>query len=160
MTPKAFVLRGIKGFLNRSGLRNYPVTVRSGVSAGARWTLFPWSAYWRGNFESPLQDALMNLGDLTGKTCWDLGAHYGIYATGLARRVCPSGQVVAIEPNPISFEKLDLRLPPDRALTKRSGGVAYQLPLSPAWSPFANSTISWTQRSTSCRSTTSLGVCM
>ena len=36
----------------------------------------------------------------------------------------------------------------------------YQCPLSPFWSDRANSTNSRTQRSTSSRSTTSLGVCM
>lgn len=84
------------------------VRVRSGVAEGARWTVFPWSAYWRGTHEPAVQQELMRLGggDIAGWVCWDLGAHYGIYSVGLARRVGPAGQVVAFEPNPLSFARL------------------------------------------------------
>ena len=44
----------------------WPVRVKSGVAAGARWTLYPWSAYWRGGFENELQHELIGLGDITG----------------------------------------------------------------------------------------------
>jgi hypothetical protein len=81
--------------------------VRSGLAAGARWTLFPWSAYWRGAFRTALQNELIALGDITGWTCWDLGAHYGLYSVGLARRTGPTGQVVSFEPNPLSFHRLE-----------------------------------------------------
>jgi len=48
-------------------------------------------------------------------------------------------------------------------MPRRRGGVTrcdYQLKLSPPFTDFANSTKSFTQFSTSSRSTTSLGVCM
>lgn len=46
-------------------------------------------------------------GDISGWSCWDLGAHFGIYSIGLALRVGPSGQVAAFEPNPASFARLE-----------------------------------------------------
>lgn len=95
------------GFLIRSRLCYLPVRVRSGIATGARWTLYPWSAYWRGGFEKELQDQLIALGDLTGWTCWDLGTHYGLYSVGLARRTGPTGQVASFEPNPLSFGRLE-----------------------------------------------------
>ena len=85
-----------------------PVRVRKGVAAGAWWTIYPWTSYWRGKHEPAVQDAVLALGDLTGKACWDLGAHYGLYSVGLARRVGPTGEVAAFEPNPVSFRRLEL----------------------------------------------------
>lgn len=86
-----------------------PVTVRSGVAKGARWTLFPWTSYWRGTHEPATQRAFENLGngDIRGWCCWDLGAHFGIYSIALALRVGPTGQVAAFEPNPESFARLE-----------------------------------------------------
>ena len=102
------IFRGLAGsFLLKSRLCYWPVRVRSGVAAGARWTLYPWYAYWRGGFEDELQTELIALGDITGWTCWDLGAHYGLYSVGLARRTGPTGQVAAFEPNPLSFRRLE-----------------------------------------------------
>jgi FkbM family methyltransferase len=85
-----------------------PVRVRSGVASGARWTLYPWTSYWRGTHEPAVQAALMKLGDgnILGWNCWDLGAHFGLYSIGLARRAGPSGQVAAFEPNPVSYARL------------------------------------------------------
>lgn len=94
-------------FLRQTRLCYWPVRVKSGVAAGARWTLYPWSAYWRGGFEKELQHELVALGDITGWCCWDLGAHYGLYSVGLARRTGPSGEVVSFEPNPLSFARLE-----------------------------------------------------
>ncbi len=92
-----------------STVGHFPVRVKSGVAMGARWTLFPWSSYWRGTHEPDVQRALMVLGGgtITGWNCWDLGAHYGIYSVALARRVGPTGQVAAFEPNPASFARLE-----------------------------------------------------
>jgi FkbM family methyltransferase len=103
---KPLLQRLTKRVLVRTGLCYFPVRVRSGVAAGAKWTLYPWSAYWRGGFEPELQNELIALGDITGWTCWDLGAHYGLYSVGLARRTGPTGQVVSFEPNPLSFRRL------------------------------------------------------
>ena len=52
----------------------------------------------------------MGLWDWTGKNVWDLGSHYGLYAIGLGRRVGPAGSVAAFEPNPLSFERLQLHM--------------------------------------------------
>ena len=86
-----------------------PVRVRSGAARGARWTLFPWTSYWRGTHEPRLQEAIsrLNGGDVTGWSCWDLGAHFGLYSVALARAVGPTGQVAAFEPNPASFRRLE-----------------------------------------------------
>lgn len=99
------------------GLRNLlgstvgllPVTVRAGAARGARWTLFPWTSYWKGTHEPALQACIAAVGggDIAGWSCWDLGAHYGLYSVALARRVGPHGQVAAFEPNPASFARLE-----------------------------------------------------
>jgi hypothetical protein len=89
-----------------TGLECFSVRVRHGFPAGARWTLYPWTAYWRGGYEPDVARAIDHLGDLTGKACWDLGAHYGYYSIGLARRTGPTGQVVAMEPFPSNYARL------------------------------------------------------
>lgn len=104
---KTLVKRFIQLALTRTGLGLVPVRVRSGIASGARWTLYPWTSYWRGTHEPLLQAEMLALGDITGWVCWDLGAHFGLYSIGLARRVGPTGQVAAFEPNPLSFERLD-----------------------------------------------------
>ncbi len=93
--------------LRLTGLQYLPVRVRRGLPAGARWTLFPWTAYWRGGYEPAVEQAILGLGDLTGKVCWDLGAHYGYYSVGLALRTGPRGQVAAFEPSPASYARLE-----------------------------------------------------
>lgn len=98
--------RATDRFLRSTGLAFAPVRVRSGLAKSARWTLYPWTSYWRGTHEPELQELIGNLGDLTGWSCWDLGAHYGLYSVGLAMRTGPSGQVAAFEPNPVSYERL------------------------------------------------------
>jgi FkbM family methyltransferase len=98
----------LSGFLKKSRLELFPVRVRRGVARGASWTLYPWSSYWRGTHEPVVQSFLSALGgpNVQGWSCWDLGAHYGLYSVGLARRVGPSGQVASFEPNPVSFARL------------------------------------------------------
>jgi FkbM family methyltransferase len=93
------------GALGRTPIANWPVRVRAGLAKGARWTLLPYSAYWRGTYEPDVDHAVQQLGDLTGAACWDLGTHYGIYTVGLARAVGPTGQVAAFEPDPVSFAR-------------------------------------------------------
>lgn len=99
--------RFLDGFLGLTRLQYWPVTVRSGIAAGARWTLYPWSAYWRGTQEPAMHETLARFGDIEGWSCWDLGAHYGIYSVGLARQVGPTGEVAAFEPNPVSYARLE-----------------------------------------------------
>jgi FkbM family methyltransferase len=94
--------------VGRTGLGLLPVRVRGGLAAGARWTLYPWTSYWRGTHEPRVQAAMLALGggNIAGWSCWDLGAHFGLYSIGLARRVGPTGEVAAFEPNPVSFARL------------------------------------------------------
>jgi len=84
-----------------------PVRIRTGLAAGARWSIYPMSSYWRGGHEPEVQAALQQLAPWTGKACWDLGAHFGLYSIGLALATGPTGQVAAFEPNPLSFRRLD-----------------------------------------------------
>ena len=44
-----------------------PVRVRSGVAAGAAWSFFPWTSYWRGTHEPEAQKQIAKLWDWTGK---------------------------------------------------------------------------------------------
>ncbi|MGA2015590.1 MAG: FkbM family methyltransferase [Opitutaceae bacterium] len=86
-----------------------PVRVRGGAAKGARWTLYPWTSYWRGTHEPEVQAAVERLGNgsIRGWSCWDLGAHFGLYSVALAIRAGPGGQVAAFEPNPRSFARLE-----------------------------------------------------
>jgi FkbM family methyltransferase len=104
---KRFLQRTAAAVLRATRLQYFPVRVRRGLPAGARWTLFPWTSYWRGGYEPDVERAILGLGDLTGKVCWDLGAHYGYYSVGLALRTGPAGEVVALEPFPASFDRLE-----------------------------------------------------
>jgi FkbM family methyltransferase len=54
--------------------------------------------------------ALRLAGDLRGRTVWDCGAHFGIYALRFSRQVGPAGQVAAFEPDPVSFARLEKHL--------------------------------------------------
>jgi FkbM family methyltransferase len=82
-----------------------PVTVQKGLAKGARWTLFPYSAYWRGNTELDVEAAIRLHGSVKGATCWDLGTHFGIYTVGMAMAVGNTGQVAGFEPDPVSFRR-------------------------------------------------------
>lgn len=104
---KQIAQQAIGRLLHCTGLELLPVRVRHGLPAGARWTLYPWTSYWRGGYEPELAQAITGLGDFTGKVCWDLGAHYGYYSVGLALRTGPTGQVAAFEPSPASFARLE-----------------------------------------------------
>lgn len=105
---KQLLLSATSAILRKTPLGLFPVRVRRGVARGARWTLYPWTSYWRGTHEPAVQAALVALGggDIRGWSCWDLGAHFGLYSVGLAQRVGPQGQVAAFEPNPQSFARL------------------------------------------------------
>lgn len=88
-------------------LGRFPVRVRRGLARGAWWSLYPHSAYWRlGGNDPRLDEILLAHAGRPGATCWDLGAHHGIYAVGLALAVGPAGRVEAFEPDPVSFRRL------------------------------------------------------
>lgn len=93
-----------------STIGRFPVYVQGGIGKGARWTAFPWTSYWKGTHEPEVQAALLGVtrGGITGWSCWDLGAHFGLYSVALARLVGPTGQVASFEPNPLSFARLSL----------------------------------------------------
>lgn len=104
---KQFLQKSAGWIFRTTGLQYWPVRVRRGLPAGARWTLYPWTSYWRGGYEPEVERVINGLGDFTGKVCWDLGAHFGYYSVGLARRTGPTGQVVAVEPLPSNFARLE-----------------------------------------------------
>ncbi len=87
-----------------TGAGNIPVRARGGMIAGARWTLYPFSSYWRGT--SDLESIpWVNRFCAPGGCTLDLGAHFGLYTVAMAMRVGPSGQVVSMEPGPVPREK-------------------------------------------------------
>lgn len=106
------MIRRIKPALQRLifrlGLDRLTIRAPRGFVRGARWTLYPWTSYWRGTHEPAVARALESLGSLVGKVCWDLGAHYGYYSIGMALRTGPQGRVVAVEPLPSNYERLCL----------------------------------------------------
>jgi FkbM family methyltransferase len=104
---KALLQKAVGRALHVTGLETFPVRVRGGLSAGARWTLFPWTAYWRGGYEPDVERAILGWGDLRGKVCWDLGAHFGYYSVALGLRTGPTGQVLAVEPLPSNYARLE-----------------------------------------------------
>jgi FkbM family methyltransferase len=110
--------------LRRSRLALWPVRVRGGLAAGAKWTLYPWTSYWRGTHEPAVQQCLCELWDWTGKRCWDLGSHFGFFAVGLGRRVGPTGAVAAFEPNPVCYDRLALHVRRNRLPWVRTFRVA------------------------------------
>ena len=98
----------IGALLGRTPLGLFPVSVRAGLARGARWTLLPYSSYWRsGGGEHDIETVVASLPSLTGAACWDLGAHFGLYTIGFARLVGPTGQVASFEPDPIAFARCE-----------------------------------------------------
>ena len=97
---------GVLRWLSHSKITWLPVPVYGGLACGAWWSLYPCTSYWRGTHEIEVQKKLANWWDWRGKTVWDLGSHFGLYAVGLGLRVGPTGSVVALEPNPASYARL------------------------------------------------------
>jgi len=85
-----------------------PVHIRHGPATGAKWTFLPYSHYWLQGGEWFITAALKKMsGRFRAGSCWDFGAHFGIYTVGLAMEVGNKGQVAAFEPNPVSFRRLE-----------------------------------------------------
>ena len=93
-------------WIGRSPLQHVPIRAMGGMVKGAWWTLFPHSAYWRGNYEPEIQKIIERYGCCRGYRCWDLGAHFGVYTVGMAMAVGSEGEVVGFEPEPASFKRL------------------------------------------------------
>ena len=102
----ARVKQAIRSLIIGSPFADLPVTVRSGPARGAKWTLFPFSMYWRMGGDTDVLVATQYLPELAGRVFWDFGAHYGIHTIAMARKVGPTGQVVAFEPDAFNFRKL------------------------------------------------------
>lgn len=97
--------------MNTNGLIEYlgrvPVVVRRGLAKGAWWSAYPSSAYWRLGGNAPeVETALRRHAVKPGGVFWDLGAHFGIHAVGMARLLGPDGRVEAFEPDPVSRRRL------------------------------------------------------
>ena len=88
-------------------LGHLPVIILRGVARGAWFSIYPHSSYWRlGGNDPAVETVLLIHACRPDLVCWDLGAHSGIYAVGLARHVGPGGRVEAFEPDPVSFRRL------------------------------------------------------
>lgn len=83
------------------------VQVRSGISQGMwmRLNLQEEARLWRGEHEPALQGALRAV-VRPGTVVYDIGAHVGSIALGVARLVGPNGHVVAFEADPRNAETL------------------------------------------------------
>lgn len=83
------------------------VQVRSGISQGMwmRLHLPDEARLWRGEQEVGLQKAILAAVE-PGSVVYDIGAHAGSVALGVARLVSPSGRVVAFEADPANVESL------------------------------------------------------
>ncbi len=100
----------IRKLITQTPIQYFPVTVRKGLAKGARWTFFPNSSLWRGHTELDVEAAIRQYGSFPGVTCWDVGAHFGIYAVGMAIAVGPNGHVYGFEPDPIAFKRCELHI--------------------------------------------------
>lgn len=97
-------------------LQLLPVPILRGPARGMWWTLYPHSNYWRqGGHEPQLVLAIRLAGEWRGKVAWDCGAHFGIYTITFSSLVGPDGQVVAFEPDPVSFSRLHRHVAMNRA---------------------------------------------
>jgi FkbM family methyltransferase len=91
-------------FMRSTGLCNLPVRSKDGLIAGARWTLYPFSSYWRGLSDRE-SVAWVERFCRPGGTALDLGAHFGLFTVGMALRVGPTGQVISLEPDDRARDK-------------------------------------------------------
>jgi|GEM_PF-464425 len=88
-------------------LGSFPVKVRRGLARGAWWSIYPSSAYWRhGGSEHDIDAVLQSYATRPKLVFWDVGAHYGIYSVGLAKRCGFKARIEAFEPDPVSQSRL------------------------------------------------------
>jgi len=88
-------------------LGSFPVKVRRGLARGAWWSIYPSSAYWRcGGNEHDIDAILQSYAKTPNLVFWDVGAHYGIYSVGVARKCGPKVRVESFEPDPVSHSRL------------------------------------------------------
>jgi FkbM family methyltransferase len=114
------------------------VQIRSGISQGMwmRLDLRRETRLWRGEHEPILQGAL-RAAVLPGTVVYDIGAHVGSIALGVARLVGPNGHVVAFEADPGNAETLrenrdrnhltsTLRIVPSAVWSYSSNGISFR----------------------------------
>jgi FkbM family methyltransferase len=87
------------------------VVVAAGIAAGVRLRLDLKTEkyYWLGTHEAAVQQALVRE-TKPGMTVYDVGAHLGFFALGLARLVGAGGRVVAFDPLPENIRVLRANL--------------------------------------------------
>lgn len=81
-------------------------------------------AHWQqemqeGRYDAFLYEILKDHSPLQGATIWDVGAHIGYHTLAFAALVGHSGQVVAFEPNPHNFARLQQHLDHNQKLAQR-----------------------------------------
>jgi len=105
------------------------VQVQSGLSQGMwmRLRLPQEARLWRGEHELAVQDAILAAVH-AGAVVYDVGAHAGSLALGIARLVGPQGRVVAFEGDPRNVENLE-----ENGLRNRLG-TSLQVVPSAVWS--------------------------
>jgi len=88
-----------------TGLENLIVKIKSGRAKGLKWTLLPYSMYWRGKTEKVMDQAVESISKKNFQNIWDLGAHFGFYSL-VFRKCFPEAKIYSFEPEPYSFKKL------------------------------------------------------
>lgn len=100
----------VRKLITQTPIQYFPVTVQKGLAKGARWTLFPNSSLWRGHNDLEVEAAIRQYGSFRGATCWDVGAHFGIYTVSMAIAVGRNGHVYGFEPDLIAFKRCQLHM--------------------------------------------------
>jgi FkbM family methyltransferase len=111
------ITRGVRSLLNAAAPRGLTqIEIAAGPLAGARLQLDLQTEkdLWLGTYELELLRTLHDFVQL-GTVVYDVGANLGYLSLALARAVGASGQVVAFEPLPANFSRLqaNLRLNPE-----------------------------------------------
>ena len=96
----------MRTLLIRSPLADLSVRIRSGPARGMKWTLFPFSQYWRLGGDADVVVAAEFLPEIRESVFWDFGAHFGIHTIAMALKIGAAGQVASFEPDAFSFRKL------------------------------------------------------
>jgi tRNA G46 methylase TrmB len=102
-----------------------PRRIIRGLASGYRISVSPNEhlAYLLGTAEPHLQRAIKKYVG-TGDTAYDIGANMGYVSLSLAKRVGPSGNVIAFEPVPRNVELLRMNIENNQLLNVRVFDVA------------------------------------